>query len=227
VRACALLLSASGYPRRQCRRSAALSSPQTSLHEETRRSIELCEPLEVIVFRGWFTERMSRSLTLNAALTIARASRQQIRPATRAAHGFTRAQALLSFPIVGAGFASQARHPCSGTKQPRWVKQAFLPGLSFTPCLCRTRNIRSTAALNAVMSPQKLPGGREGRARAYVVIADRLQFHLEAGTLPAEAAGHVRHAHDALMKASAALRRAEIEKVSMPENPAKPNLTGL
>jgi hypothetical protein len=77
------------------------------------------------------------------------------------------------------------------------------------------------------MSPQKLPGGREGRARAYVVIADRLQFHLEAGTLPAEAAEHVRHAHDALMKASAALRRAEIEKVSMPENPAKPNLTGL
>ena len=63
----------------------------------------MCEPLEVIVFRGWFTERMSRSLTLNAALTIARASRQQVRPVTRAAHGFTRAQALLSFPIVGAG----------------------------------------------------------------------------------------------------------------------------
>ena len=44
----------------------------------------------------------------------------------------------------------------------------------------RTRNIRSAAALNAVMSLQKLPGGREGRARAYVVMADRLQFHLEA-----------------------------------------------
>jgi hypothetical protein len=57
------------------------------------------------------------------------------------------------------------------------------------------------------MSAQKLPGGREGRARAYVIMADRLQFHLEAGTLPAEAAEHVRHAHDALMKASAVLRR--------------------
>ena len=87
------------------------------------------------------------------------------------------------------------------------------------------RNIRSAAALNAVMSPQKLAGGREGRARAYVIMADRLQFHLEAGTLPAEAAEHVRHAHDALMKASAALRRAEIENVSMPESPAKPNVT--
>jgi hypothetical protein len=49
--------------------------------------------------------------------------------------------------------------------------------------------------------PQKLPGGRAGRARAYVIMADRLQFHLEAGTLPAEAAEHVRHAQDALMKA--------------------------
>jgi hypothetical protein len=56
------------------------------------------------------------------------------------------------------------------------------------------------------MSLQKLPGGREGRARAYVLMADRLQFHLEAGTLPPEAAEHVRHAHDGLMKASAALR---------------------
>jgi hypothetical protein len=59
------------------------------------------------------------------------------------------------------------------------------------------------------MSPRKL-GGREGRAHAYVVIADRLQFHLEAGTLPVEAAEHVRHAHDALMMASAVLRRAEM-----------------
>ena len=75
--------------------------------------------------------------------------------------------------------------------------------------------------------PQKLPGGRAGRARAYVIMADRLQFQLEAGTLPAEAAEHVRHAQDALMKASAALRRAENEKVPMPETPAKPNVTGL
>ena len=75
--------------------------------------------------------------------------------------------------------------------------------------------------------PQKLAGGRAGRARAYVVMADRLQFHLEAGTLPPEAAEHVQQAHDALMKASAALRRAEIEKVSMPQSPAKPNVTGL
>jgi hypothetical protein len=75
------------------------------------------------------------------------------------------------------------------------------------------------------MTPQNR-GGRQGRARAYVVMADRLQFHLEAGTLPPEAAEHVRHAHDALMKASAALRPAEIEKVSMPESPAKPNVTG-
>ena len=60
------------------------------------------------------------------------------------------------------------------------------------------------------MSLQKLPGGREGRARAYVVMADRLQFHLEAGNLPAEAAEHVRNAHDALIKASAALRGAEM-----------------
>jgi hypothetical protein len=52
--------------------------------------------------------------------------------------------------------------------------------------------------------------GREGRARAYAVMADRLQFHLEIGTLPAEAAEHVRHAHDALMKASAVLRDAEM-----------------
>jgi hypothetical protein len=59
------------------------------------------------------------------------------------------------------------------------------------------------------MSPQKLPGGRDGRARAYVVMADRLQFHLDAGTFPAEAAEHVQHAHDALMKASAALRREQ------------------
>ena len=57
------------------------------------------------------------------------------------------------------------------------------------------------------MSLQKLPGGREGRARAYVVMADRLQFHLEARNLPAEAAEHVRNAHDALIKASAALKR--------------------
>jgi hypothetical protein len=65
---------------------------------------------------------------------------------------------------------------------------------------------RKRPALNSLRSPL---GRREGRARAYVVIADRLQFHLEAGTLPAEAAEHVQHAHDALMKASAVLRRAE------------------
>ena len=73
----------------------------------------------------------------------------------------------------------------------------------------------------------EIASGRAGRARAYVIMADRLQFHLEAGTLPAEAAEHVRHAQDALMKASAALRRAENEKVPMPETPAKPNVTGL
>jgi hypothetical protein len=82
----------------------------------------------------------------------------------------------------------------------------------------RMRNIRSAAALNSVMSPGKLAGGREGRARAYVVMADRLQFHLEAGTLPPEAAEQVRHAHDALMKASAVLRRAEKPPSSLDPN---------
>ena len=74
----------------------------------------------------------------------------------------------------------------------------------------RRRAKRRRTALNSVMSPL---GGREGRAHAYVIMADRLQFHVEAGTLPAEAAEHVRHAHDALMKASAALRRAELPPV--------------
>jgi hypothetical protein len=64
-------------------------------------------------------------------------------------------------------------------------------------------------ALNSVMSPL---GGREGRAHAYVIMADRLQFHVEAGTLPPDAAEHVQHACDSLMKASAALRRAEMPR---------------
>ena len=40
----------------------------------------------------------------------------------------------------------------------------------------------------------------------------RFCFHLEAGTLPPEAAEHVQHARDALMKASAALTRAEMPR---------------
>jgi hypothetical protein len=74
----------------------------------------------------------------------------------------------------------------------------------------RRRAKNRAAALNSIMSSGKL-GGSEGRAHAYVVIADRLKFHLEAGTLPAEAAEHVRHAHDGLMKASAVLRRSEVK----------------
>ena len=68
------------------------------------------------------------------------------------------------------------------------------------------------------MSPQKFLGGKEGRAHAYVVMADRLQFHLEAGNLPPEAAEHVQQAHDALMRASAALTRAELPRGSRDQN---------
>src|SRR5262249_5793205 len=42
-----------------------------------------------------------------------------------------------------------------------------------------------------------------------------------AGTLPVEAAEHVQHAHDALMKASAVLRGAEIEKSPIPSRTNK------
>jgi hypothetical protein len=51
-----------------------------------------------------------------------------------------------------------------------------------------------------------------------VVMADRLQFHLEAGNLPAEAAEHVRQAHDALMKASVALRGAGMPLGGLDQN---------
>ena len=72
------------------------------------------------------------------------------------------------------------------------------------------RNAYSCEEVDGEVARRREDG--EGRARSYVILADRLQFHLEAGTLPAEAAEHVRRAHDALMKASAALRGAEMPR---------------
>jgi hypothetical protein len=49
--------------------------------------------------------------------------------------------------------------------------------------------------------------GRQDRAQQYAIIAARLQFHLEADTLPNDIAQLVQQAHDALVMALAAMRR--------------------
>jgi hypothetical protein len=51
-------------------------------------------------------------------------------------------------------------------------------------------------------TPRLKPKRRHERARQYAVIAERLQFHLDAGSLPADVAELVRQAKDLLMTAS-------------------------
>jgi hypothetical protein len=76
--------------------------------------------------------------------------------------------------------------------------------------------------LGAMATVKHMKKGRiQERAHQYEVIADRLQFHLNAETLPQNVAEYVRTAKEALASAAAALRSEPF-----PENGTQPSVPG-
>jgi len=63
-----------------------------------------------------------------------------------------------------------------------------------------------------MQNPRLKPKRRHERARQYTVIAERLQFHLDARSLPPEIAELVRQAKEALMSASDRLEETLVDQ---------------